>query len=122
MRILMIAGIAAVLLIGGALVLLLNTYKPVPVDPGWAVAGAENVPPGAVTVRFTGTSTLLFSDGDTQWMVDGWFSRPGPLQLLLGDIAPDLEAIERGLANNDIEQLAAVIPVHSHYDHAMDSP
>ncbi len=122
MRKLIIATIAAVLLLGGALTLLLNTYKPVPVDPGWVVAGTENVPPGAVTVRFTGTSTLLFSDGDTQWMVDGWFSRPGPLRLLLGEIAPDLEAIDRGLANNNVEQLAAVIPVHSHYDHAMDSP
>ncbi len=122
MRKLIIATIAAVLLLCGALIMLLNTYKPVPVDPDWAVAGAENVPPGAVTARFTGTSTLLFSDGETQWMVDGWFSRPGPLRLLLGEIAPDLETIERGLANNNVEQLTAVIPVHSHYDHAMDSP
>jgi L-ascorbate metabolism protein UlaG (beta-lactamase superfamily) len=73
-------------------------------------------------VRFTGTSTLLFSDGATHWMVDGWFSRPGPLRLVLGKIAPDLSAIERGLAANEVTELAAVFPVHSHYDHAMDAP
>jgi L-ascorbate metabolism protein UlaG (beta-lactamase superfamily) len=99
-----------------------NVYKAPPVDPAWALPGADAVPPGAVSVRFTGTSTLLFSDGETDWMVDGWFTRPGPLRLLFGTIAPDLEAIERGLAANAVEELAAVIPVHSHYDHAMDAP
>ena len=30
--------------------------------------------------------------------------------------------IARGLARNEVTTLAAVIPVHSHYDHAMDAP
>jgi L-ascorbate metabolism protein UlaG (beta-lactamase superfamily) len=55
-------------------------------------------------------------------MVDGWFSRPGPFALLYGTVAPDLEAIERGLAANEVDTLAAVFPMHSHYDHAMDAP
>jgi len=55
-------------------------------------------------------------------MVDGWFSRPGPFALLYGTIAPDLEAIERGLAANEVDTLVAVFPMHSHYDHAMDAP
>ena len=101
---------------------LLLFYKNPPVDPEWALPGSTVVPAGAVTVRFTGTSTLLFSDGETRWMVDGWFSRPGPLRLLFGKVAPDLEAIERGLAANQVSTLAAVFPVHSHYDHAMDAP
>ena len=37
---------------------------------------------GAVTVRFSGTATLVFSDGETRWMTDGWFSRPGPLRVV----------------------------------------
>jgi L-ascorbate metabolism protein UlaG (beta-lactamase superfamily) len=82
----------------------------------------RTIPDGAVTVRFSGTSTLLFSDGETRWMVDGWFSRPGPLRLLLGKIGPDLQAIDRGLAANEVLELDAVLPVHSHYDHAMDAP
>lgn len=113
---------AFVLLLAIALAWLLLFYKPVPVDPAWAVTGSTDIPPGAVTVRFTGTSTLLFSDGETDWMVDGWFSRPGPYGLLFGTVAPDLEGIERGLAANEVDTLAAVFPMHSHYDHAMDAP
>jgi L-ascorbate metabolism protein UlaG (beta-lactamase superfamily) len=100
----------------------LATYVPAPVDPAWAVKGDVTIPPGSVTVRFTGTSTLLFSDGETAWMVDGWFSRFGPMALVQGTIAPDLAAIERGLARNEVDRLAFVIPVHSHFDHAMDAP
>ena len=100
----------------------LTVYSPVPVDPAWELSADSRSETGAVTVRFTGTSTLLFDDGETAWIVDGWFSRPGPLRLALAEIAPDLEAIERGLAANEVTTLAAVIPVHSHYDHAMDAP
>jgi L-ascorbate metabolism protein UlaG (beta-lactamase superfamily) len=114
--------LALLLLLVIALAWLLLFYKAPPVDPAWAVAGTADIPVGAVTVRFSGTSTLLFSDGETDWMVDGWFSRPGPFALLYGTIAPDLEAIERGLAANEVDTLAAVFPMHSHFDHAMDAP
>ncbi len=100
----------------------LHVYTDTPVDSAWAVVGSDSIPDGAVTVRFSGTATLLFSDGETRWMTDGWFSRPGPLRLVLGKISPDLQAIERGLADNQVVELAAVLPVHSHYDHAMDAP
>ena len=110
------------LLVAGGLAYLLNTHGELPVDPAWEVRGSKDTPTGAVTVRFSGTSTLLFSDGDTHWMVDGWFSRPGPLRSLLGKVAPDEEAIAYGLKANAATDLAAVIPVHSHYDHAMDAP
>ena len=110
------------LLLGGVFAWLLLFYKSPPVDPAWALSGSAEIPAGAVTVRFTGTSTLLFSDGETRWMVDGWFSRPGPFELLFGKIAPDLAAIGRGLAANEVTNLDAVFPVHSHYDHAMDAP
>lgn len=110
------------LLLGGLLGYGLLVYTKPPVDPAWEMVASESVPAGAVTVRFSGTATLLFSDGETNWMVDGWFSRPGPLRLLLGKIAPDVAAIERGLAANGVSTLDAVFPVHSHYDHAMDAP
>lgn len=102
--------------------LFLRSYTSPAVDPAWRVEGANGIPQSAVTVRYTGTSTLLFSDGETSWMIDGWFSRPGLIELLFGEIEPDLEAIEYGLAQNEVDQLAVVIPVHSHYDHAMDAP
>jgi L-ascorbate metabolism protein UlaG (beta-lactamase superfamily) len=115
-----LGGLVAV--IGAAAWYLLGTYDPPAVDPAWAVAGGEDIPPGAVSVRWTGTATLVFSDGETTWMTDGWFSRPGPLAVAGGKIAPDVAAIERGLARNGVTKLAAVFPVHSHYDHAMDAP
>jgi L-ascorbate metabolism protein UlaG (beta-lactamase superfamily) len=120
-RILLMLALVAIG-IGLLLLYALLVYKPVPVDPAWELASSQRPGEGVVTVRFTGTSTLLFEDGQTAWMVDGWFSRPGPLRLALGKIEPDLQAIERGLAANEADGLAAVIPVHSHYDHAMDSP
>ncbi len=97
-------------------------YTAVPVDPDWEVKAPATIPPGAVTVRFTGTTTLLFSDGTTEWMVDGWFSRHGLWQLGVGKIGPDSAAVSAGLAANEVDKLAAVIPVHSHFDHAMDAP
>jgi L-ascorbate metabolism protein UlaG (beta-lactamase superfamily) len=105
-----------------ALAYALLVYTQPPVDPEWALPGSAEIPNGAVTVRFSGTATLLFSDGETQWMTDGWFSRPGPLRILLGKIGPDLQAIDRGLAANEVLELDAVLPLHSHYDHAMDAP
>lgn len=100
----------------------INSYTPLPVDSGWQALPEARSGKAAVTVRFTGTTTLLISDGETDWMIDGWFSRPGPLSLAFGKIAPDLDAITFGLAANEVDRLAAVIPVHSHYDHAMDAP
>jgi L-ascorbate metabolism protein UlaG (beta-lactamase superfamily) len=75
-----------------------------------------------VAVTFLGVTTLLISDGETSLMTDGFFSRPGALATFLGRIAPDADAIERALDRAGVRELAAVIPVHSHYDHAMDSP
>ncbi len=106
----------------GAAAFLLNSYPPPPVDPAWAVEPSEAIPDGAVTVRYTGTATLVFSDGETTWMTDGWFSRPKPLRVLFGNIEPDLDAITEGLERNEVTELAAVFPLHSHYDHAMDAP
>ena len=71
------AGLVIVLGLG---LWLTRTYVEPAVDPAWAVPGSSTIPEGSVTVRYTGTATLVFSDGDTTWMVDGWFSRPGPLQ------------------------------------------
>lgn len=118
------AGVLGALLIAGVIAgyVLLATYETPAVDPAWAIEGSANPEPGAVTVRWTGTSTLVFSDGETHLIIDGWFTRPGPLSLVLSEIEPDLDAIERGLARNGVEQAAMVVPVHAHYDHAMDAP
>lgn len=81
-------------------------------------------PPGGngLRVSFVGVSTLLFDDGETAWMTDGFFSRPGKLAMLFSKLEPDRAEIDRALQRLKVKRLAAVVPVHSHYDHAMDSP
>jgi L-ascorbate metabolism protein UlaG (beta-lactamase superfamily) len=78
--------------------------------------------PSGFTVKFLGVSTLLFDDGDTAFLTDGFFSRPGKLRTAFGTIAPDAAAIDRALEHAGVQRLAAVIPLHSHFDHALDAP
>ena len=74
-------------------------------------------------MRWTGTATLVFSDGETTWMTDGWFSRPGPLAAARSARSrPTSRRSSAGSRATASTQLAAVFPVHSHYDHAMDAP
>lgn len=101
-------------------------------DLRWKAPAAGTLP-APVKVSFLGVSTVLLDDGETALMTDGFFSRPGKLQAFLGKVEPDPGAIEEGLQRAGVPQggaarvggvgrLAAVIPVHSHYDHAMDAP
>lgn len=78
--------------------------------------------PGHVRVTFLGVSTLLVEDGETALLTDGFFTRPPLLRTLAGRIEPDRNRIGRALERAGIRKLAAVIVVHSHYDHAMDAP
>jgi len=73
-----------------------------------------------LTVMFIGVATLLFDDGETALMTDGYFSRPPQNQMR--NLRPDRDAISRALKRAGVTSLAAVIPVHSHFDHALDSP
>lgn len=91
-----------------------------------SLEGYARMPPapaGApIRVRFAGVATLLFDDGETAWMTDGFFSRPSLARTAFLRVAPDRAAIDAGLKSLGADRLAAVVPVHSHYDHAMDSP
>ncbi|MEM9731376.1 MAG: MBL fold metallo-hydrolase, partial [Myxococcota bacterium] len=116
-----VLGLILAILLGWA-VFMFRTFEDPPVDPAWAVEGTDDIPDGAVSVRYTGTATLVFSDGETTWMTDGWFSRPSLVAVLSAPIEPDVDAIETGLARNEVDDLVAVFPLHSHYDHAMDAP
>lgn len=76
----------------------------------------------SLTATFLGTTSVLFSDGKTCLLTDGFFSRPPLSRVALGRIAPDRTAIERGMARAGISRLDAVLVCHSHYDHALDAP
>ncbi len=111
-------GVAAAIIAGAATVIFndrtdLDAYATLFVD--------EAPQPGKVHVRYGGIATLAISDGETTILTDGFFSRPGLIGLL-GTIEPDKDKIDAGLAALGVRDAAAVIPLHSHYDHAMDSP
>lgn len=87
---------------------------------GWPQADAVVQPDDSVTVTWLGVTSLLFDDGETQILIDGFFTRFGLTKFLFGDIESDVPNINLVLSEYRITRLAAIIPVHSHFDHAMD--
>ena len=74
-----------------------------------------------VTVTWLGVTTLLFDDGETQILIDGFISRPDILDIIFQQpIVSDAANINYALDEFRMRRLAAIIPVHSHYHHAMD--
>lgn len=82
-----------------------------------------DVPPAGpgFGVTFLGVASLLFDDGNAPVLTDGFFSRPPILKVGFRKIGPDEARIAGVLAKAGIDQLAAVLPVHTHFDHALDS-
>ncbi|HET6393978.1 MAG TPA: hypothetical protein VFG13_14230 [Blastococcus sp.] len=75
-------------------------------------------------VTFLGVSSLLFDDGEHAVMTDGFFSRPSLARVGLGRVAPDEDRIDAALGRLRLgrdSRLRAVLPVHTHVDHALDS-
>jgi L-ascorbate metabolism protein UlaG (beta-lactamase superfamily) len=96
--------------------------RPTANDLGLDHAGPQQIADGDVTVKWLGVSTLLIDDGETQLMTDGFISRPALLDLILDrPIQPDTQAIQAQLAYLGVDRLRAVMTVHSHYDHALDT-
>lgn len=73
------------------------------------------------SVTFLGVSTLLIRDGTSAVMTDGFFSRPSLLAVGARRIAPHRARIDEALARAEVRSLDALVPVHTHFDHAMDS-
>lgn len=75
----------------------------------------------AVTITWMGVSTLLVVDGSSALLTDGFFSRPSLLDVAARRISPSSTRIDDALTRAGITRLDAVLPVHTHYDHALDS-
>jgi L-ascorbate metabolism protein UlaG (beta-lactamase superfamily) len=80
---------------------------------------AESGAPLAVT--WLGVSTLLLDDGASKLMTDGFFSRPDLARVALGKLSPSAALVDGCLARLKVNRLDAVLPVHTHFDHALDS-
>lgn len=90
-------------------------------DLVWPVAQPTDHEAGTVTVSWLGITTLLFDDGETQILIDGTFTRLSLLDIaFLRRVSSDVATVNYALAEFRVNRLAAIIPVHSHFDHAMD--
>lgn len=87
--------------------------------PATFQAGAAE---SGVTAWFLGTSSVLLSDGVTAVLSDGFVTRPGLGRVVFGRIAPDRRVVQRAFERLGSPPIAAVVCVHSHYDHALDAP
>jgi L-ascorbate metabolism protein UlaG (beta-lactamase superfamily) len=81
------------------------------------VAGTD----APLTVTWLGVTTLLIDDGTSAVMTDGFFSRPGLGRVGVGKVSPSPARVDGCLARVGVTKLAAVVPVHTHFDHALDS-
>ena len=69
-----------------------------------------------------GVATLLFDDGETQILIDGYFTRVGVWELATArPVSPDGKAIDSALDRLGATRVRAIVPVHSHFDHMMDT-
>ncbi len=75
----------------------------------------------SLTITWLGVATVLIDDGSSAVMTDGFFSRPSLRTVGLRKLAPSLERIIGCLERTRVHELEAVVPVHTHYDHALDS-
>ncbi|BBX41444.1 MBL fold metallo-hydrolase [Mycobacterium simiae] len=80
-----------------------------------ATAGA------GLSVMWMGVATLLIDDGSSALLTDGYFSRPSLPRVAAGKVAPSPARVDGCLTRAGVSRLAAVIPVHTHIDHVLDS-
>jgi L-ascorbate metabolism protein UlaG (beta-lactamase superfamily) len=78
-------------------------------------------PDAPLTVTWLGVTTLLIDDGTSAVMTDGFFSRPSLGRVGMGKVSPSPARVDGCLARVGVTKLTAVIPVHTHFDHALDS-
>ena len=116
------ASVATVLLVAAAAFAWAWRDRPPVSSLGWPVAAAAGAGSGGVTVTWLGITTLLFDDGETQILTDGTFTRLSAFDVLSQRrVQSDLATINHGLASFRVNRLAAIIPLHAHFDHAMDA-
>jgi L-ascorbate metabolism protein UlaG (beta-lactamase superfamily) len=79
--------------------------------------------PGHFKATWMGVTTILFDDGETSVLIDGFFTRPGLTSMALWKVGSDEKIVSHCLQKAGIDnRLKAVLVAHSHYDHAMDAP
>ena len=114
-------GIATLLVVTSVVIAALWNDRPQLSEIDWQPYPEYESRPDAVTVTWLGVTTLLFDDGSTQILIDGFFSRPSVADIVFSaHVQSSATKIDFVLDEYQMRRLAAIIPVHSHFDHAMD--
>ncbi len=91
-------------------------------ETGWPESPVITDAGDSVTATWLGVTTVLFDDGETQLLVDGVFTRVHPVRaLLLQKVSSDIATINYAMSTFRMNRLAAVLPTHAHFDHALDT-
>ena len=115
-------AVAAFVVIVSVVIVLLWRDRPSLEAIDWAPYPSVDAGPGTVRVTWLGVATLLFDDGETQLLIDGFISRPTLADVVLGKpVKSDAARINYVMDKYGMRRLAAIIPAHSHFDHAMDA-
>ena len=115
-----LGGSVAALIAGALIVATLWRERIDPETLNWPAADDQGGD-APVSATWFGVSTLLFDDGETQILVDGAFTRLSLLDIVLQRrVGSDIGAINLMLDRYRMDRLAAIVPVHSHFDHAID--
>lgn len=114
-------GVATLIVVVSVIFAALWSDRPKMSEIGWPPYPEYESGPDAVTVTWLGVTTLLFDDGNTQILIDGFFSRPSVADIVFStNVQSSAAKIDFVLDEYRMRRLAAIIPVHSHFDHAMD--
>ena len=114
-------GIASLVVVVSVIIAALWSDRPKLSEIDWPPYPEYEHHPDAVTVTWLGVTTLLFDDGNTQILIDGFFTRPSVADIVFSaNVHSSAAQINFILDEYQMQRLAAIIPVHSHFDHAMD--
>lgn len=114
-----LSGIASIAV--GVLIFLLQMH------PDFSVTQRPAQPTGkAVRMLFLGTSSMAWTDGQSTWMVDGFFSRQAVGDVLLSRLKVEenrvLEVAHEIFRRFEMPAaLSGIVVAHSHYDHSLDA-
>lgn len=75
----------------------------------------------SVMVTFFGVSTLLIDDGETQLLIDGFFSHKTLMTCLFEEVESDTALISKFIDDYNIDRLQGIFVTHSHFDHGFDA-
>jgi L-ascorbate metabolism protein UlaG (beta-lactamase superfamily) len=116
-----IISVAVVIIVLAALIAVLLNDRPSLETVAWPNPPVAETTSDTVTATWLGVTTLLFDDGETQILIDAFFSRPSLADIVFGmPVESEAAQINYVMDAYGMRRLAAIIPVHSHFDHAMD--